>query len=100
LNKRPWHSKYQYRPNNNKSYQDNKFRIGPPNIQKGSSSRSPHQNNYQKSYSYKPLVYSYCGKSNHHQRNCRKYIFDEKYGINCHNFHSNSILIRKNYYMF
>jgi hypothetical protein len=87
-NNRPGHSKFQYKPQN-KSFQDNKFKSGNSIFQHGNSYR-PHNPSYQKSFGRKPLICFYCGKPNHHIRDCRKRISNEANGITRNNSNVNN----------
>ena len=75
-------SRNTYKFPNNKFYSTNKFKSGPSTYHQANSSKPFYNNNnsYQSSYNRKPLVCFYCGKPNHHIKDCRKRIYDENNG--------------------
>ena len=91
---KPWnkqgYSKFSSRPYNTKNYQNHQNHQNNKNYQRYQSKNRPsnfqpgYQNNNQsnsnRSYNQRPLVCFYCGKPNHHQRDCRKRIYDETNG--------------------
>ena len=74
------------------SIQQINFKVVLPLIKQENSSKPSYnnKNTYQTSYNRKPLVCFYCGKSNHHIKDCRKWIYDENNGKKRSNSYTNS----------